>query len=233
MKHEAQSDGRDQGFTLVEVLVAMGLFLMLMSMIMLMVTSASRATQDTRQFTNINEQARLAVERLTRELRQAKEVQAVSLPSTPNGDVTLTFGVDFNGNGVIDNVAADPEVLTYRYDSHNQRLTLTANDASGTAVTRPILSEEVSAFTIQLRSSLWQYDGCLSTDSAGVPTGPKDGITDWTELDTICGGGNNNGVLDSGEINRIDLVALTLSVLEGPHRQTYQTQVTLRNRAQT
>jgi len=98
----------DEGFTLVEMLVAMGLFIMLMSMIMLMVTSASRATQDTRQFTNINEQARLAVERLTRELRQASEIRAVSLPATAGGDVTLTFGVDFNGNGVIDDVAADP-----------------------------------------------------------------------------------------------------------------------------
>src|SRR3954452_11977820 len=87
----ARADG---GFTLVEVLVAMGLFIMLMSIIMLMVTSASRATQDTRQFTNINEQARIATERLTRELRQAAEVRAVSLPTSPGGDLALTFAVD-------------------------------------------------------------------------------------------------------------------------------------------
>ena len=233
MSRRDEAETADEGFTLVEMLVAMGLFLMLMSMIMLMVTSASRATQDTKQFTNINEQARLAVERLTRELRQASEIRAVSLPAAAGGDVTLTFGVDFNGNGVIDDVAADPELLTYRYDSAHQRLTLTANDASGTAVTRPILSEEVSAFDVSFRSSLWQYDGCLPTDAAGVPTGTKDGITDWTELDTVCGGGNHNNLLDVTELSRVDLVAITLSVLEGPHRQTYQTQVTLRNRAQT
>jgi type II secretory pathway pseudopilin PulG len=233
MRWKFERRSADDGFTLVEMLVAMTMFIMLMTMIMLMVTSASRATQDTKQFTDINEQARLAVERLTRELRQASEIRAVSLPGAAGGDVTLTFGVDFNGNGVIDDLAADPEVLTYRYDSTNQRLTLTANDASGTAVTRPILSDQVSAFTLQFRSSLWQYDGCQSTDSAGQPTGAKDAITDWTELDTVCGGGNHNGVLDSGELPRIDLVAITLSVLEGPHRQTYQTQVTLRNRAQT
>jgi type II secretory pathway pseudopilin PulG len=233
MRWKLERPSADDGFTLVEMLVAMTMFIMLMSMVMLMVTSASRATQDTRQFTDINEQARLAVERLTRELRQASEIRSVSLPSTPGGDVTMTFGVDFNGNGVIDDVAADPEVLTYRYDSTNQRLTLTANDASGTAVTRPILSDQVSAFTLQFRSSLWQFDGCLSTDSAGVPTGAKDAITDWTELDTVCGGGNHNGVLDATELSRVDLVAITLSVLEGPHKQTYQTQVTLRNRAQS
>jgi prepilin-type N-terminal cleavage/methylation domain-containing protein len=228
----AEPETTDGGFTLVEVLVAMGLFLLLMSMVMLMVTSASRATQDTRQFTNINEQARIAVERLTRELRQAEGISSASLPSGSNHDVALTFGVDFDGDGTVEAVVADPEQLTYRYDAAHERLTLTANDESGTAITRPILSEEVSEFDIRFRSSLWRYDGCRSTDSAGSPTGTPDGITDWTELDTVCGAGNHNGVLDD-ELDRIDLVAITLSVLEGPHMQTYQTQVTLRNRAQS
>ena len=89
----------------------------------------------------------------------------------------------------------------------------------------------MSAFTLDFRSSLWQYDGCRS--SSPTPTNDKDGITDWTELDTACGGGNANGVLDIGELNRIDLVSITLSVLEGAHKQTYQTQVSLRNVAQS
>ena len=221
MKVAEEDERADGGFTLVEVLVAMGLFIMLMSIIMLMVTSASRATQDTRQFTNINEQARIATERLTRELRQAAEIRAVSLPTAPGGDLALTFGVDFNGNQVIDNVAADPEVLTYRYDASDEQLTLTANDELGNAVTRPILSEEVSAFDIQFRSSQWQYDA------------NADGITDWTELDAAVGVGNQNHVLDAPELARIDLVWITLGVLEGTHRQTYQTQVSLRNQAQS
>src|SRR3954452_20558695 len=119
----ARADG---GFTLIELLVAMGLFIVLMSIIMLMVTSASRATQDTRQFTNINEQARIATERLTRELRQGTEIREVSLPASVGGALALTFAFDFNGNQVIDNVAADPEVLTYRYDASDEQLTLTA-----------------------------------------------------------------------------------------------------------
>ena len=41
MNRYGADDARDQGFTLVELLVAMGLFLMLMSMIMLMVTMTS------------------------------------------------------------------------------------------------------------------------------------------------------------------------------------------------
>src|SRR3954464_1036709 len=87
----------DGGFTLVELMVAIGIFLMLTTMIMTSVLSISRATTDVRQFTNINEQARIAVERLTRELRQAKEIRAVTLPVAVGGDTSLTFGVDFNG----------------------------------------------------------------------------------------------------------------------------------------
>ncbi len=226
-------DRTDKGFTLVELLVAMGLFLVLISLVMTSVMAMSRATTDVKQFTNINEQARIATERLTRELRQAMEVRAAVLPTALDASTSMTFGVDFNGNGIVDDISSDPEVLSYRYDASHQRLTLTANDESGTAVTRPILSEQVSAFRFEFRSSLWKYDGCTATDSPGAPTGPKDGVTDWTELDTTCGGGNHNGVLDATELNRIDLVSVTLSVLEGPHTQTYETQVGLRNQGQS
>jgi prepilin-type N-terminal cleavage/methylation domain-containing protein len=228
----AVDDSADEGFTLVELLVAMGLFLLLTTMIMSVVLSTSRATTDVQKFTNINEQARVATERLTRELRQASKIMSVTLPNAA-GDVSFTFGIDFNGNGTIDDVTSDPEVLTYSYKASLGRLTITANDPSGAAVTRPVLSEQVSAFTLDFRSSLWQYDGCLASDASGTPTGPKDGITDWTELNTTCGGGNNNAALDGTEIERIDLVNITLTVLESPHQQTYQTQVGLRNLAQS
>ena len=221
----------DAGFTLVELLVAMGLFLLLTSMVLTMVLSASRATTDARQLTRINEEARIAMERLSRELRQAKDITAVTLPSGSNHDVTLTFEVDFNGNGAIDTSAADPEILTYKYIAADKKLTLTANDISGNPVTRPILSRDVSAFSLEFRSSLWQYDGCRTTSP--TPTLDKNGVTDWSELDTPCGGGNGNLTLDAGELPRIDLVAINLSVLEGSHMQTYETQVSLRNLAQS
>ncbi len=220
-EHErpAEEMSLDEGFTLVELMVAMGLFLLLGSLIMTSVLSMSRATTDVRQFTNINEQARIATERITRELRQAMEIRGAVVPSAPGGNTSVTIGVDFNNSGTVEDIAADPEVLTYRYDATAQKLTLTANDETGTAVTRPVLSEQVSAFSVQFRSSLWQYDA------------NGDGITDWTELDASAIG-NRNGILDTPELDKIDLIAVTLSVLEGSHRQTYETQVGLRNQAQ-
>lgn len=210
----------DGGYTLVEVLVAIGIFIMLMGMVMTTVVTISKATENTKQFTNINEQARIATERLTREMRQASEVRAATLPTSADPDTAVTFGVDFNGNDVIEGATADPEVLTYRYDSDNERLTLTANDENGTSFTRPILSEEVTAFEFGFRSTLWQYDA------------NGDGVTTWQELDKAPGVGNNNNTLDAPELDDIDLVTVTLTVMDGKHKQTYQTQVGLRNQAQ-
>lgn len=217
----APVEDADAGFTLAEMMVAVAIFMTLLVLVLSGTITVSRALKDTRALTSINEQARVALERMTRELRQASKITAVTIPTTPAGEVAMTFGVDFNGNQNLDVVAADPEVLTYRYRPAAEQITLTANDASGTAVTRPILSDDVTAFVLDYRSSLWQYD------SNG------DGITRWTEIDATTGVGNKNGVLDAPELVKIDLVAITLTVLDGVHRQTYQTEVGLRNQAQS
>lgn len=211
---------RDAGFTLAETIVSMGIFLLLMVMVLTTTLAISRATNSTRDFTDLNAQARVVMDRLARELRQASEISAVTLPTATSNDVAATFGVDFNDNQVIDAVAGDPELLTYRYEAATERLTLTANDALGNALTRPILADEVTGFVLGFRSSMWQYDT------------NRDGITNWTELDATPGVGNNNGILDAPELKKIDLVAITLTLLDGTHRQTYETQVSLRNQAQ-
>ena len=207
------------GFTLVEMLVATSLFLLLGTTLLTMVLAVNKAVTDTQQFTNMNEQARVAIERLSREMRQAQEVRSAVLPALPGGDTAVTFGVDFNGNNIVEDSVQDPEVITYRYDAANERLTLTANDEEGVAHTRPILSEEVTAFTFEFRSSLWQHD----TNA--------DGVTSWQELDASPIG-NRNSRLDSAELRHIDLVAFTLTVMDGKHAQTYQSLVGLRNQIQ-
>lgn len=214
---------RDQGLSLVEVLVAMGLFGLLSSVLLGFALSTSRVGDDTRRLANVNEESRLAMERLTRELRQAKELQSVQLPADPAVDHTaLTFWTDFDGDGFEDLSAIDPEVLTYRWNPATQRLTLTANDASGTAVTRPVLAAKVSSFTVDLGSSLWQYDA------------DGDGDTTWQEIDTAGPPvGNSDAVPNGGELLLTDLVSVSMTVLDGPFAQTYRTEVDLRNRNQS
>lgn len=213
------SPARSDGFTLIEMVVSIALFLLLSSVMLTMTLAVNRAVKDGRQFTNMNEQARVATERLSREMRQASEIRSAVLPVTAGGDTAVTFGVDFNANNIVEESVQDPEVITYRYDAANERLTLTANDEDGVAQTRPILSEEVTAFEFDFRSSMWQHDA------------NGDGITAWQELDASPVG-NRNGTLDGPELRHIDLVAFTLTVMDGQHAQTYQSLVGLRNQTQ-
>lgn len=204
--------------TMIEILVAIFLLVLLSTVLMQGIIAIRNATTASEQLTNINEEARVAVERMTRELRQAENIRSVSLPTSPGGDFTMTFEVDFDANGTIDEFAADPEVITYRYDSTNERLTLTANDETGTAVTRPILAANVTAFSLEFSSSLWLNDI------------NRDGTTTWQELDGTVG--NGNLTLDTPELSKVDIVTVTVTLLDGPRTQTYQTQASLRNRAQ-
>ena len=66
----------DEGFTLVEMLVGMVLFSLVMSAIITTVLSSTRATNTTKQIEDANEEARLALVRISRELRQASSLDA-------------------------------------------------------------------------------------------------------------------------------------------------------------
>lgn len=212
---------RDQGMTLIEVLVAMGLFGILSTLLLGLAVSTSAITDDTRARTGVTEEARTAMERMTREVRQASEIESVTLPSAanPTGITSFTFWTDFDGDGLKSGNAADPEVMTYRWNPANRRLSLTAQTGS-VEETRPVLAADVSSFVVELRSSSWEYDA------------NGDGITTWQELDAAGPPvGNGNGAPDIVELERIDLLAVTLTVEDGAGRQTYRTQIDLRNRS--
>ncbi len=223
-----RQQGGDSGFGLVEMLVSMTIFAVLMGMVTGAVLANARAVDNVKQLDDVNEEARLALLRMERELRQAQVIDAASLFTsgaygTAGYATSVTFSDDFNGDGVIEPRSVDPETLTYRYSANasgNGQIQLTADDASGTAIVRPILSAHVSDFHIELRSSLY------ACDTNG------DGVTTWQELDAstlaACPHPNNNG-LDANELNAIDSVVIAFTVFEGTHKQTYATQVNLRN----
>jgi type II secretory pathway pseudopilin PulG len=215
-----EPEPRDAGVSLVEVLVGVGLFAMLGVLLLGLALSTGKVTSDTRALANVSEESRLAMERMTRELRQSSGLTAVQLPGS---STSLTFWTDFNGNGAPDLNAADPEVLTYRLDPATSTLTLTANDATGTAITRPVLAAHVSQFTVDLRSSKWQYDTPVNAVT--------DGVTTWQEIDAAAAPvGNGNGRPDGQELAHLDLVQISMTVLDGARAQTYETKVDLRNR---
>lgn len=208
----------DRGFTIIELLVGMVLFGIISALVLGTALGARSIADDAQSNSELTADVRRAMERLVRELRQAGTIIRVDLPVAAGDPTAITFGADFNNDGDATDLGADdPEILTYRFKPWEAQITLSVNDAAATAPTTPVLAENVTAFTLALRSSQWQYD--LNGD----------GVVDWPELDAAPMG-NQNGRPDGAELTHIDSVVLAVSVFREGRRQDYRTGVDFRNR---
>lgn len=244
MSRQNRREGSDAGFTLVEFLVAMSLVVVLITVTMSVVVMTSGAVTTTQQQQNLNEEARQAINRMTRDIRQARQIVTAVNPDGAAFNnaklVAVRFQSDFDGDGCINGVggasclaysSSNPEDVTYCYEPSTQQLYVIDNNAGGvTPVTststscsggQPLLAGNVAAFKVSYRSNLYRDD-----------LNPTDGVTTWSELDEAGPpDGNNNGVLDS-ELSNVDSVVLNLTMRVGGHQQLYRTQVDLRNLSQ-
>jgi prepilin-type N-terminal cleavage/methylation domain-containing protein len=209
----------DAGFTLVELLVAMGLFGILSTILLGLAISSSGVADDTRQLATVGDESRLGMERMTRELREAARLADVVLPTgAGTGPTRFTLWADFNANGCINPGAADPEAVTYTWDPSTRYLTLSAV-IGGVARSERLLATKVSLFNLRLKSSSWQYDA------------NQDGTTTWQEIDASSIGDRNPANFTSAELEHIDLVGLSITATDGSHDVNYATDVDLRNQS--
>jgi prepilin-type N-terminal cleavage/methylation domain-containing protein len=215
----------DAGFTLIELLVAMGLFGILATILLGLAISSSGVADDTRQLATVGDESRLGMERMTRELRQAARIADVVLPSSAGvGPTRFTLWADFDASGCIHNGTAptplpgEPEQITYTWDPSTRHLTLSAVIA-GVRRNRLLLATKVSSFSLSLSSSSWQYDA------------DQNGTTTWQEIDASSIGDQNPGNFTSAELERIDLVGLSITATDGSHDVDYATEVDLRNQS--
>lgn len=236
---------RQQGFTLVELMVACSIAMVLVVVSLTVVVNSSQAVVTTRQLNDLNEEARQAINRMARDIRQSRTIVTAVNPDGPSfstsGLVAVRFRSDFDGDGCIGGqpvsggpttclpyTASNPEDLTYCFQPDLAQLFVIDNQASGvTAVTlsttscsggQPLLAGNVSSFRVEYRSNLYRYD-----------LAPSDGVTTWRELDSAAPPiGNANGVLD-GETTNVDTVALHVTMSKGGRSQVYRSQVDLRN----
>lgn len=230
----ARLSGED-GMTLAEMMVALFIFGVLGSLAFVTVINGSLNLKTVRQNTDLNEQARLVLNRMSRELRQASAITAAVNPDAsddngertcpsspppcfnPESDVAITLEVNFNdepGHEAIEPNAEDPERLTYRYDRANRRLLLQT-----AAQSTPILTGNVSFFKLTYRSSHYKCDS------------NSDGQVTWQELEGTCGElSTPNSTLDA-ELVSVDQVIIEMALETGKRIQRYRTKVDLRNKA--
>lgn len=228
MSGERDQRPSDEGMTLIEVLVAMGLFAVVGSLLLSLALSTSAVTDTVKANTGVDEEARTAMERMTRELRQATQIQAVHLASHTDPTIWIRFWTDFDGNHVESTDASNPEVMTYTWTPPSAGADGTLSlSALGSDSEKPLLAADVTHFALGLESSDWEYDSVNGTDSEAVAGERRDSVT-WSELDKSALG-NLNGRPDGAELDHINLVTVAITVDDGSGSESYGTQIDLRN----
>src|SRR5256885_15728549 len=124
-RHRGES--ADAGFTLIEMLVAMLLLGMLGTVFMTTIMGSRSSLSATASSQDLNEEARLALNRMARELRQATSITNVLNPDGAAYGSTaitaVTFTPDFNGGGRVARgspaPAPTPPPLRSAFHRHN------------------------------------------------------------------------------------------------------------------
>jgi type II secretory pathway pseudopilin PulG len=241
-------DRWEDGFTLVEMLVAMVCVMFLVTATITIITQSSKAVELSSDQSNINEEARAALNRMARDTRQATSVVAAVNPDGPAFSTTSIVGVrlkaDFDGDGCINGVAlpgttttcnaynsANPEDFSYCFDPSSYQLYVIDNGAAGvTPLTgtstscsggQPLLAGNVYGFKVEYRSNDYRWD-----------LDPTDGVTTWRELDEAGPpAGDGDGKLTAPELASIDSVVFDITMRLNGHSQDYRTQVSMRNQS--
>lgn len=204
----------DAGMTLIEVLVAMGLFVVLGTLFLSFGIVTAKVTDDTSGAVDLNEETRIAFERLARDIRDADEITQVMPADAGSGCGADEFvGVAFTEASAA--TASVPQAVAYRWDADADRLIL--SEAIPDPEEQPILAADVSRFCVQLWSSRW----------SPVPADPDKG-TSWAELDPPASP-STPGWWCPSELGYVDRVSVTMTASMNGHERTYATDVFLRN----
>lgn len=215
----------DEGFTIVEVLVAMALFSVLSIGFYQVMFSGVRGAETGRNVARISEEARLAFNRMIRDTREATSFACVGPSTGPCiSSSGYTVEVDFNGDGEIHNPPelrsngtpeTEYERLTFAYADARDAITLNGQvliDGIEPAGSRPIFDYS---------SNLLQYD--LS---------PANGTTTWQEIDgnPDPGIGDGDGAIDESELQFLSSVVFAFQVREDDRASQFFAEAQIRNR---
>jgi hypothetical protein len=146
-------------------MVAMTLFLVLSAIVLSAIITMAKALDRERVSSDTTAEARVALERMARELRQANNLDSAQPTS-------MRVFVDFDGDGVNSGTLDNPEIVTYAYDAGSQSIKMTGQDASGSTINAALLAGHVKSLDFTYTSSNWakdaNHDGTVTMAEAGV-----------------------------------------------------------------
>jgi prepilin-type N-terminal cleavage/methylation domain-containing protein len=193
------------GFTMIEVLIAMALLAIVATTMYQLMFSAVRSTDEAEDIVRTSEEARLGLNRMTRDTREG---QVFDLSASDN---TYSVQVDFDGDGSYANTPGNYEVLEFKYSWAQRAILLNgevlvrgAEPIGSTATTEG--DPAVFSFT----SNNLQYDANL------------DGITTGNEL--------TGADLDSEDPTLYSNVEFAFQVRTGRQVTEFYGRAQLRNR---
>ena len=214
------------GFTLVELMVAILVLGLISTGFYSVLLSGARGADRSRSVVRVSEEARIGLNRMIRDSREAGVVVTASATS-------YRIHVDFDNNGAYDgNSAGNYEDLIFAY--------VTASAASSVCPSRL----GPGCITLNGQRLVVGVDPIPGTDIFGYTSNlmlydcNRDGVTTWQELDQaeVSGRGcparpemgNANGVLDD-ERPFINGITYALRIRQGRSTSDFYSEVQLRN----
>lgn len=205
--------------TLIEMMIAIMLLSIIVATFYSFLFGGERASRNGQEWLELNQTARLSLERLSRELREADSIVSIS------GNSQIKFQADFDASGTFSGGdyqtdITNDEKITYSYDGASKELRIWSDvDDPDPPQPQPV-ARNVLAFSLT-------YFGSDPLLDCGSPPGcTPDGLVTATEIDRF---GNGNGVLDGNELNLVSTAVVDLTVGLGAQRHEYRTAVELRN----
>ena len=214
----------ESGFAMIELLVTIVLLAIVTTGAYMVLFSLNRSSTTARNVASVSQEARLSFNRMVRDTRQGRAIDAVDTNITDDGKVSYTVLVDFDGNNVISrpspNPSGDYEALTYTFDRDAKTVTL-----NGEVLMRGAECVDATCAVFKYSSSQMQYDwdkdGVVTTaelDAAGCPLHGNPSI------------GNCNNTLDV-ELSLISNVDFAFQIRSGDSTTKFFVQAQLRNKS--
>jgi prepilin-type N-terminal cleavage/methylation domain-containing protein len=200
---------RDDGFTLIETLVAISLFAIVSVSFYSVLLATIGVSETSHDVVRISEDARLGLNRMIRDTREGQSLASLS-PTSYQVDI------DFDGDGLTGlssenpNGNGDYEELTFKYVGSDDSITL--NEEVLAAGVEPIDSQPIFSYTSNDLTYDWNGDG----------------VTTQPELDAASSHGYP--AIDGSDSGLYTSVVFAFRVRSGDRVTDFRGQAQLRNR---